>query len=60
LFARALQASIVTVEPEPLIYRDEVAAMLFAIADVNDNVREIRTLLEEEFGGEEEAQEDGS
>jgi hypothetical protein len=47
------------VKPEPLIYRDEVAAMLFAVADLNDNVREIRTLLEEEFGGEE-VQEDDS
>ena len=48
------------VEPEPLISRPELTGMLFAIADLNANVRQIRDLLEEEFGGEEEAQEDDS
>ncbi len=32
--------------------------MLFAIADMNKNIKQIRNLLEEEFGGEEEASED--
>jgi hypothetical protein len=41
------------VEPKRLISRDELTAMLFAIADVNANVRAIRELLEEEQGGEE-------
>jgi len=40
------------VEPEPVVYREEVAAILFAIADINENIRGIRELLEEEFGGE--------
>jgi len=42
------------VQPESLVYREEVTAMLFAIADMNDNIRSIRELLEEEHGGEEE------
>ena len=41
-------------QPESLVYREEVTAMLFAIADMNDNIRSIRELLEEEHGGEEE------
>jgi hypothetical protein len=41
------------VEPPPLIYRREVVAMLFAIADLNSNVEQILQLLEEESGGEE-------
>jgi hypothetical protein len=41
------------VEPEPLVHREEVTAMLFAIADMNANIRAIRELLEEEDGGEE-------
>lgn len=40
-------------EPEGLIYREEVTAMLFAVADINANVRAIRELLEEESDGEE-------
>ena len=40
------------------MYREEVAAMLFAVADLNVNVRRIRKLLEEELGGEEELPED--
>jgi hypothetical protein len=39
-------------EPEPLIYRGEVAAMLFAVADMNANIEKILKLLEDEFGGE--------
>ena len=41
------------VEAKPLIYRDEVTAMLFAIAEIRVNVREIPDLLDEELGGEE-------
>jgi hypothetical protein len=37
-----------------------VTATLFAIADVNTNVRAIRDLLEEELGGEEGLSEDDS
>jgi hypothetical protein len=46
------------VQSEPMIYRDEVTAMLFALADVNANVPAIRELLEEEPGGEEELPQD--
>ena len=38
---------------EPLIHREELTATLFAIADINDNVREILKLLQEEADGEE-------
>jgi hypothetical protein len=41
------------VEAAPLIYRREVVAMLFAIADLNANVERILQLLEGELGGEE-------
>jgi hypothetical protein len=47
-------------EGEPLVDRNEVTAMLFAIADIKVNIREIRDLLEEEFGGEEGSPEDDS
>jgi hypothetical protein len=40
-------------ESEPLIYREELTSMLFAIADINVNVERILTLLEGENGGEE-------
>jgi len=43
---------------KPAIHRDEVEAMLFAIADLNVNVRRILILLEEEFGEETEVPED--
>jgi hypothetical protein len=45
-------------QPEPLASRSEVEAMLFAIADMNLTLKAILTLLEEEFGGEEELPED--
>ena len=45
-------------EPEPIVYREEVTAMLFAVADINANVRAIRSLLEEDDGGEESSPED--
>ena len=51
-------SSMQLVDPEPLVYRGEVTATLFAVADMNANVRAIRELLEEELGGEEELPED--
>jgi hypothetical protein len=47
------------VEPEALISRDEVVAMLFGVADVNANLETIIDLLEQEFGGGEESEEEG-
>ena len=41
-----------------MVHREEVTAMLFAIADINTNVRAIRELLEEDGGGEGELPED--
>jgi hypothetical protein len=46
------------VEQKALIHREEVTAMLFAIADINENVWKIRELLEEDGGGEEGLPED--
>jgi hypothetical protein len=47
------------VEQEPVIYREEVTAILEVLADLNVRLRQIHELLEEEFGGEEEAEENG-
>jgi hypothetical protein len=33
-------------EPEPLVYREELTSMLFAIADINANIAKIPQLLE--------------
>jgi hypothetical protein len=41
------------VEPEDLIDRRELEAMLFAIADIRDDVSFIRRALEEDDGREE-------
>jgi hypothetical protein len=41
------------VEASPPIYRREVVAMLFAIADLNANVERILQLLEGDLGGDE-------
>jgi hypothetical protein len=41
-----------------VIDRDEVVAMLFSIADLNENVQRIIELLEEEFDGGEALPED--
>ena len=46
------------VEPEPVIYREEATAMLFAIADINRNVRAIRDVLENGDGDEEPPEDD--
>ena len=45
---------------EPLIYREELTSMLFAIADINVNVERILTILEGENGGEEDLQKEDS
>jgi hypothetical protein len=42
------------VEPEELISRAEVEAMLFTFSDISVNVAQILDLLEENYGGEEE------
>jgi hypothetical protein len=47
-------------EPQPIIYREPVTALLGAFADLNVHVRRILDLLEEELGGEEEVPEDDS
>lgn len=41
------------VEPEPLIYREEVTAILGVLADLNVHVRRIYAMLQEELDGEE-------
>ena len=41
-------------EPVPIIYREEVTAILEVLADLNVHVRRILDLLQEEFDGEEE------
>jgi hypothetical protein len=46
------------VEREPLIYREEVTAILEVLADLNVRLRQIYELLKEEFGGEEELEGD--
>jgi hypothetical protein len=40
--------------PSRLIYRGEIVAMLFAIADMNASLEAILNLFREEFGGGEE------
>ena len=47
-------------ETAPLVYRREVVAMLFALADLNANVERILRLLEEEIDDEEGAPEEDS
>lgn len=43
---------------EPLIYRGEVEAMLFALNDINANLEKVLRLLEDEYGEEEEEDRD--
>ncbi len=49
-----LASSMSEVQREPLIYREEVTAILGVLADMNVHIRQILDLLREEFGGEEE------
>jgi hypothetical protein len=51
-------ATIAHVEPGRLVEREEIVAMLFAIADLNAKVGQILQLLEEELGGGEALSED--
>ena len=44
-------------EPEPVIYREDVTAILWVLADINVNITKIKDLMEEGFG---EIQEDDS
>ncbi len=55
---RLSAATIGHVEPGRLVEREEIVAMLFAIADLNAKVGRILELLEEEFGGGEALPED--
>jgi hypothetical protein len=41
------------VEPEPLVYREEVIAMLFTLADIKAGIAEIIRLLDDADGEEE-------
>ena len=38
------------VEPEPIVYREEVVAMLFSIADIKLSVKKIVRLMEGDDG----------
>jgi hypothetical protein len=44
----------VDIEPEPVIYREEAAALMFTVTDILGEVRRIRRLLEDDDDGEEE------
>jgi hypothetical protein len=46
------------VEREPVVYREEAIATMFAIADMNENIEKIKDLLEERNDGEEGLPED--
>jgi hypothetical protein len=37
--------------PEPVVYREEVTAILIVLGDINVNIARIVDLLEEELGG---------
>ncbi len=58
LRAQPSVATIGHVEPDRLVEREEIVAMLFAIADLNAKVGQILQLLEEELGGGEALPED--
>ena len=45
--------TMAVVEIEPVIYREEVTAILGVLGDLNVHVRRILDLLESEFDGEE-------
>ncbi len=46
------------VQPEPIIYREEVTAILIALADINVNLETIVRILEDDDGEEEDPEED--
>lgn len=45
------------VQAEPVVYREEAVALLFAVTDILDEVREIRKLLEDSDEEEEDEEE---
>lgn len=45
-------------QPEPLIYREEVTAIIGALADINVNLFKVVDLLEGEYGEEEDPEDD--
>lgn len=45
-------------QPEPVIYREEVTAINGALADINVNLFKIVDLLEGEYGEEEDSEDD--
>ena len=60
LRAECVAATISRMEASPPIYRREVVAMLFAIADLNANVERILQLLEGGLDGDEGLSEEDS
>ncbi len=54
LAQRARERHPPDVEPEPVAYREEVIGMMFAVADILEEVRRIRHVLEDDDGEEEE------
>jgi len=60
LRSRARPPHDLEVDEEPLIYRQEVTAMLFTLSDMNVNIARILQLLEEQIDGEEGLPEDDS
>jgi len=60
LRGRTSRGILASINGEPVIYREEVVAMLFGLADLNVKVRRIIHLVEREFDGEEGPEEDDS
>jgi hypothetical protein len=58
LQTRPCPFTINSVDGDGLIERSEVAAMLFAVADINANVERIKRILEMEYGEEEDSEDD--
>jgi hypothetical protein len=45
-------------QPEPIIYREEVTAILVVLGDINVNLARIVRLLEDDYGQEEDPEDD--
>jgi len=56
--ARIVTALDAEVDPQPLVSRDELAAVFFAVHDILEEVREITRLLRDDDGEEAEEPED--
>jgi hypothetical protein len=54
----ARERTMAGVQPEPVIYREEVTTILIVLGDISVNIARIVELLEED--GEEEDQEDSA